>query len=868
MKSKPDLTGGSGYATSPFFLYYDLEARQEDYADIQSVTMMAKNEIVFENDSGSKGEIVDSIWDFVVKYVKGNQCYIGKDNTHYVKLVAHNGGGYDHLFLLGRIFSMPFWSIGWRIDFNVVQGGHVKHMRIINESEPTKLVIDLFDTYSVFPSSLAEYGRVIGMPKLECEDWSDSEKIKEYRRRDVEILVRYCTFVEKAMWQFFDNTSVFGTFDKPLYTQSMLAKKVMKQIHKNMGDPFGYNKRTYAMGGNDKLWEGITFKQPGKVLAQKGIEADELASPIRLDKSVELEDFAKHFPGIKVRYDNTSDIVINSGLGESRIGGLVSVTKSGYFPSIVQLDVNSMYVDIMRKPLAYNFESLLTLPTIDTCKDYYLSGKAVFILGQVIIPPTMPIGLIPVKKGVTIRPNGQVFSGTFIAFELLEYVLAYGGKVIPLQALIFSREPFAKPFAEFVWSKRLEAKKSKNLGEDYIWKIIGNAQTGCWGQRPDYAAISLDSATIGNRFDTRDENIRPYVQPQTYTHITSIGQAMMLGVMIANVDKIIYCDTDGVKFAAKSLSEIDTCGIGIGNDLGQFKPEYIGNRAIIADSKSYAIDTGESITVVEEGRERRLHSWTIKMKGIPDSVLLLRKERKEDGTYKKLFDIRAYFALLCDMKAVGLRAIESFQTMTGLMNEARLAVPADTWQKASVETRERLTLTYAEIVCKKKPFHYGNESTYNRRNIRIDGFMPLQTNTSKQLQHFRSRAVLHEKRLDYRDVYVHIMENPDTPMTSECYPHLASTKMYKNYTVQCRNCGNSLNMQLNLIHGVRCVQCGLSVATILLHKTLTTHIDTMTPEFLLSCGFDRIKVSKRIVETIGGFIYEPDTDHPIEDTDE
>lgn len=831
MGSKKKSDSVEIYSKTQYFAYYDLEANPNDWSNIESVTVSSMGQIVCE----SEGHYLDIFRDMFECFenLVSRQCNHVKDNIHYLKIVAHNGGRYDHTFLLGYLFSDKLWREGWQIaNLFVVQQSALKYCRIFRECNGMTLVLEFIDTFAIFPSALWEYGKVLNIPKLE-PDWTNPSQVREYRRRDVEILEKFCHTIESVMNPILGD-SVFGSFDYPTFTATQLSKRLSRVIAKNNGNTYGYNNRWYPVGGNTTLWDSLAWDVSIAELKAipwlqvhdfRGMEGQ---SPLR---SMSLDQFSATYPNVKIGETDNSKVRGYTGLGVSRTGGLVHIRKRGHFEDVGELDVNSMYPDIMTRNLAYNFHASLKTPSLDTLFEYKRKGYAVFVMAVYDVPD-LPICPIPVKVGVTYRPKGQVFTGTFQLLELAEYVLAYGGKMFPLRALVFTREPVFKDFAQFCWEKRKAYKASGDSGGAYAMKIIANAASGAAGKNPENDGFVIDEVErFGERITAKQEKTSPSVQPQTYTDITTQGQCMMLDVMYNNPDRVIYCDTDGFKFTGPAKT-LNLNGLQIGSELGQLKVEYEGVRAYIADLKIYAI-------------EKKPGDWSIKMKAIPEQVLVSKTEVSSDGSRHKTYDVDRFIKLMAGWQANGIRSVESIVAILGNVNAVRQAIPPDVWEKCPHHKRGELLHTYANTIIK-------NYDTLKR-------FIPRQLVTPKSLNHYTSPSVIWPFELPSWDKIA------EAPMHETSRNHSARVFLANGYMYHCAKCGKREGININVFSGLRCVMCGSVNIKLTPVTELRTELTTLSKEYLKLCGLDKTKVTVS-ARTMYSYKAASDTDQDYDDS--
>lgn len=824
---------GERLARSPFHLYYDFEASDTDYGALSSVTVNQCGKVIAELEDGFRTEVAEYMLEVAVREACKPSNYLSKHSVGYVKLIAHNGGRYDHLFLIGHLFTHKFWVEGWKIlDIFVVQQSSLKFARLTRMVGQTQIVIDLVDTYAIFPAPLWQYGQVLGLQKLEVDSYTgDIEKVRHYRRRDVEILERYCWLMEDSMYDLLGGSCFGEIYSHTIFTQTQLAKMMLNAINKQLGNQYGFNNRWYPVGGNMKLWENVNVvlndrrvKEVGLDYVDKRVTTFKDSSPL---KNMSLSAFTKAFPNIKVDTSNVDSIDIYSGLGPSRIGGLVHISEAGiYAPGIgeggiSELDVNSMYPSIMTRPLAYNFEQILYFPSLDTLKDMHKQGLAVFAMCQYSIPHGIPIAPIPVKTGVTIRPTGDIFTGRFELFDLIEYVIELGGKVKPVCAIVFNKEPIFRDFALHCWKMRQECKAKGDLAGQYIYKIFPNAISGLCGRRPENDSFDVfELHSFGDRRTVMQENISPTVQPHTYTNITTAGQCMMLDIAYANFPRVKYIDTDGFKFTG-DYSTLDLCGLKVGDGLGELKLEYNNVKAYLFDLKVYSV-------------MKKAGVWDVKMKAIPEQAITSSTTVTPDGKRVKNFDIERFLLLMDGYTVKGLRGIESIVQILANIRTIRESIPEDIWNGSTSEGKARLIDLYYGLIQKGEN---------GARRSPLFGLMPIETTDKKSMNKWVSTGMnwyFNNRR--WYQLVKEFNQGVEQDYTQKNEPHRAQTLLINSYNYLCRKCGQRSAIVLNIHSGLRCSICDSGEITVSLVSKPHTHIYTMTPEFLRRCGYDEIVV--------------------------
>lgn len=162
---------------------------------------------------------VKEFWDYIDEHII-------ELNKYYC--LAHNGGGYDFLFLV-RIPD----KYKENIQFDVMINGRFTEITYKKKIKRKTYYIKFRDSYKVISSSLSKLGKAFGYPKTEMPSWRENQKkglsFEEhynqsiiYNRNDCEILI-------KIMDKFLNDDTFKYLKTMPL-TISSLALKTFKHM--------------------------------------------------------------------------------------------------------------------------------------------------------------------------------------------------------------------------------------------------------------------------------------------------------------------------------------------------------------------------------------------------------------------------------------------------------------------------------------------------------------------------------------------------------------------------------------------------------------------------------------------------------------
>ncbi|MBT9131291.1 MAG: hypothetical protein DDT41_01596 [candidate division WS2 bacterium] len=281
-------------------------------------------------------------------------------------------------------------------------------------------------------------------------------------------------------------------------------------------------------------------------------------------------------------------------------GGRVECIQKGEY-DYYSYDVNSCYLSAMRENLYPDMLKSVYIENGDSWKKYWDFGYQMIMDCDVEVPdcylPVLPFRCEELG-GKLIFPIGT-FRSCWTSDELA-YALNIGlARIIKCHQFIYYKKskPYFRDLATFVWEKRREYKEKANLGMDLMIKKIGNSLYGKFAQHKMTGRLVKEEDFKGDTeglrvhhyfnelwIQEKDEN-KPalYCFPGISAFVSCFARIALHKAMIANIDTLIYIDTDSNKCSEEAK------GIKISKDLGDWGFEC-KSRARFIKSKVY-IDT-------------------------------------------------------------------------------------------------------------------------------------------------------------------------------------------------------------------------------------------------------------------------------------
>lgn len=162
----------------------------------------------------------NALWDYIKDNIKELHGYI---------CFAHNGGGYDFLFMINCNQEHKN-----NIKINVTINGRITDFEYFVVKGKKKYKIIFRDSYKVLTSSLARLGRSFGFQKTEMPSWLENEKngmtFKEHYKMSIEYNKNDCVILYNIINAFLDDETFHYLKSIPL-TISSLALRTFKHMY-------------------------------------------------------------------------------------------------------------------------------------------------------------------------------------------------------------------------------------------------------------------------------------------------------------------------------------------------------------------------------------------------------------------------------------------------------------------------------------------------------------------------------------------------------------------------------------------------------------------------------------------------------------
>ena len=162
---------------------------------------------------------VKEFWDYIDEHII---------ELHKYYCLAHNGGGYDFLFLV-RIPD----KYKDNIIFDVMINGRFTEITYKKKIKKKTYYIKFRDSYKVISSSLSKLGKAFGFPKTEMPSWGENKKkgisFEEHYKQSIIYNKNDCEILIKIMDKFLNDDTFKYLKTMPL-TISSLALKTFKQM--------------------------------------------------------------------------------------------------------------------------------------------------------------------------------------------------------------------------------------------------------------------------------------------------------------------------------------------------------------------------------------------------------------------------------------------------------------------------------------------------------------------------------------------------------------------------------------------------------------------------------------------------------------
>lgn len=488
---------------------------------------------------------------------------------------SHFGSGYDNRFLVEEIHYWEGTSykaimsgglpIIFILENEAYKRPHPKHGRMRNRQ------VTLLDSFRLLPTSLANIGKTIGMPKMEV----DRGRIEQLTHAQVvEYCMSDCKILLRGMQRFRDVLLEHGGHYSP--TSASVASNFIR---------------------SDETIDWKRFFEPGTNYQRYSGESFEMGHPGSVPGMLQADEFAE----------------------SAYYGGRCEVFRRGCFEGpLYYYDIASAYPWAMRQALPFYFmgfepgakwEQRARLEKV--LKWSGISDAFVDIpQGTFDIPP------LPVRtaNGKVVFAEGR-FHGRWTNAEL--WALYKRGKdrvrIDVTCVARFSPSPFARPFVDRFYALRKQAKDDGDEGESMIYKILLNSCYGKLAQSLEQSSYVFGPAYEFDRQCAREDGcLRPSPLPGVSeiveeapgpfrhvaagAYVTALARIKLLeGMEVAmrNGARVYYCDTDSIIIDQKIPKWGKT------TELGAWELESVLLTAEFLCPKVYRAETDSGKTMLK-----------------------------------------------------------------------------------------------------------------------------------------------------------------------------------------------------------------------------------------------------------------------------
>jgi len=326
---------------------------------------------------------------------------------------------------------------------------------------------------------------------------------------------------------------------------------------------------------------------------------------------------------------------------KSYYGGRVECWKIGEYrnDNYHYIDVNSMYPYVMAN---FNYPSqLLSYQKYNTISDIRTAiSKGEGICAKVKIKTDKPY--FPLRRNKKlIFPIGEFW--TYLSTPEIEFALEHKLIIDVEECSYYMMQPIFKPFVEYFYNKRLEAKAIDDEVHSYLFKLIMNCLYGKFGQLKEnwepvcdcpkylvsnYIETDYDTGEEkyvkelgGTRFEKIDEDSESFNSfPAVASHVTAQARMHLLRHIIkAKIENIFYMDTDS----------LITNDVGYNNVKDMLDDKILGKMKIEDEATHIKINAPKDY--IFDGKKKYLE----KRKGISKNARELTDEEYNNYIEKK-----------------------------------------------------------------------------------------------------------------------------------------------------------------------------------------------------------------------------------------
>lgn len=553
---------------------------------------------------------------------------------------AHNGGGYDFLFLLKEIMAMK----GFYLEKGIMRGSSILCMTIKKKGSDHKL--SFWDSLALLPFGLARLAKTFGVKtqKGDCDylNVAWAYKNKDYTKRLFDLIKNPSKVQQdrvETIW--YNGKQVMS------YKSHYKKEKITYCVKRSNGTRVKFN----IQDRNDVLkylesdlkalsqcidefysWELVQRSGSAFTTASQALKITRLF----LDKEVHslsksVDDFVrKSYLGGRTEmfrpvFDSEYDCTTNP-LGFSK-EVLKELRKQKKHEKLMYGDINSLYPTVMKNnrfpnkfkyitedPADYNPKGLdFWDVTVEVPKDMYIPPLGVKVdYTRELVEHNFKDFPVEQKEKLVGSARKLIFpTGTFRSIYTvaeIEYAKSLGVKVLKYhEGAIFEDGGYMfKDFIDTLYNMRLEAKKNGDKVKDLLTKLIMNSCYGKFAQANDGKEnLVMDDGSEGlkpvKEIKDSDGNIQNLAKKSTSlnspthvgigSYITSYARILMHKYYMKCGKALYYTDTDSIHYTGEKRFKF-------GDKLGELKLEYTTRSSVFLLPKTYINDKveGEDFT--------------------------------------------------------------------------------------------------------------------------------------------------------------------------------------------------------------------------------------------------------------------------------
>ena len=518
---------------------------------------------------------------------------VPEHNNKKVGIFAHNGGKFDHLFVMGWLNAN---KKTYAYDIVPIQS-RILRFDVWKRGERKKCMWTFYDSVSLFPMSLdkllTEF-ELAPKKKQNLNTCEDDPSWEEYHEQD-------CRGLHDALDKFTDMVEELGGevgITAPATAMRLFRRAFFPsdlQIFRNM------HFRDCVFSEEKATVRKRRAKRKVKRLANDGLHAD-----------IEEKEPVCHG-------------CLHAWIRRAYYGGRTELfEREGQ--NLKYYDVNSSYPFSMLKDMPVGPAIELDADEHDKKWGRYIESCVGFIECTVYVPKTCKIPPIPHQLDGKLKFPTGTFSGVW-CYEELKCLAHVGGEFFNVKRSVwFPKAKIFEPFVRKLYGYRKKHLPScpgdgcKQCNPEYsqtlsaIAKLMLNSLYGKFGMRPlREKYIFLDPSDDDERpedlfsmrkyvpADLREDPLTckmwkvqeytdaPYIIPQISATVTTYSRVLLwehMHAIVKHGGRVCYCDTDSI---------ITDSYLPTGNELGDMKDEYPDSPNLALEAlrpKLYRLSTG------------------------------------------------------------------------------------------------------------------------------------------------------------------------------------------------------------------------------------------------------------------------------------